>query len=103
MPRGDTTKNTPKQKRQVKKIEAGSQKRAVPVKAAASQAWGTVNKESGGGKKSGGSGSGRSTVRKAASPGGRMGSEKGQTARSSGARKPAIRRASPSRSRRSSR
>jgi hypothetical protein len=99
MPRGNTSKYTNKQKRQAKKIEEGYEKGAVPVKAAASQAWATVNKESGGGKKSGSS----STARKAASPRGSIGSERSQTARSSGSRKPVSRRASPSRSRRSSR
>lgn len=53
MPRGDKSKYTDKQKRQAEKIEEGYKKRGVSSKEAASRAWATVNKESGGGKKSG--------------------------------------------------
>jgi plasmid stabilization system protein ParE len=53
MPRGDKSKYTDKQKRQAEKIEEGYKKRGVSSKEAVSRAWATVNKESGGGKKSG--------------------------------------------------
>ena len=57
MPQGDKSSYTDKQKRQAKHIEAGYEKRGVRTKTAEARAWATVNKLSGGGKKSG---SGRS-------------------------------------------
>jgi hypothetical protein len=56
MPRGDKDKYTDKQKRQAEHIEKGYEKKGVSDKEAESRAWATVNKESGGGKKKGGSG-----------------------------------------------
>jgi plasmid stabilization system protein ParE len=53
MPRGDKTAYTDKQKRQAEHIEEGYEHRGLGAKAAASRAWATVNKESGGGKLSG--------------------------------------------------
>jgi plasmid stabilization system protein ParE len=53
MPRGDKSKYTDKQKRQAENIEEGYKKRGVAAKEAESRAWATVNKQSGGGKKSG--------------------------------------------------
>ena len=53
MPRGDKSAYTDKQKRQAKHIEASYEKRGVPDDEAAGRAWATVNKLSGGGKKSG--------------------------------------------------
>ena len=53
MPRGDKDKYTDKQKRQAEHIEEGYEDRGVSKKEAKSRAWETVNKESGGGKKSG--------------------------------------------------
>ncbi len=53
MPRGDKGKYTDKQKRQAEHIEEGYKDRSVSKKEAESRAWATVNKESGGGKKSG--------------------------------------------------
>jgi len=53
MPRGDKSKYTDKQKRQAEKIEEGYKKRGASAKEAESRAWATVNKQSGGGKKSG--------------------------------------------------
>jgi len=52
MPRGDKSSYTSKQKRQAEHIEEGYKKRGVSSKTAAKRAWATVNKESGGGKKS---------------------------------------------------
>jgi plasmid stabilization system protein ParE len=53
MPQGDKGKYTSKQKRQAEHIEDSYEKRGVSKKEAESRAWATVNKESGGGKKSG--------------------------------------------------
>jgi len=53
MPQGDKSSYTDKQKRQAEHIEEGYEKRGVSKKKAESRAWATVNKESGGGKKSG--------------------------------------------------
>ena len=72
MPRGDKSKYTEKQKRQAEHIEEGYEKRGVGSKEAARRAWATVNKESGGGKKSG-SGRGKKRNRSASSKGGRKG------------------------------
>jgi plasmid stabilization system protein ParE len=53
MPRGDKDKYTDKQKRQAEHIEKGYEKRGVSNDEAERRAWATVNKEGGGGKKSG--------------------------------------------------
>lgn len=53
MPRGDKSSYTDKQKRQVKYIEDGYEKRGVSKEEAERLAWATENKISGGGKKSG--------------------------------------------------
>jgi hypothetical protein len=53
MPQGDKSGYTAKQKRQAAHIEAGYEKKGVGVKIAEARAWATVNKLSGGGKKSG--------------------------------------------------
>jgi plasmid stabilization system protein ParE len=53
MPRGDKSKYTDKQKRQAEHIAEGYEDRGVSEKVAKSRAWATVNKETGGGKKSG--------------------------------------------------
>ena len=53
MPRGDKSKYTDKQKRQAEHIEAGYKNQGVTEDEAEKRAWATVNKESGGGKKSG--------------------------------------------------
>jgi plasmid stabilization system protein ParE len=53
MPRGEKSKYTEKQERQAEHIEEGYEKRGVPEKEAKRRAWATVNKASGGGKKSG--------------------------------------------------
>ena len=53
MPRGDKSAYTDKQKRQAEHIEEGYEKRGVPKDEAEARAWATVNKETGGGKKSG--------------------------------------------------
>jgi plasmid stabilization system protein ParE len=53
MPRGDKSKYSDKQKRQAEHIADSYEDRGVPEKVAKSRAWATVNKESGGGNKSG--------------------------------------------------
>lgn len=53
MPRGDKSKYSDKQKRQAEHIAEGYEDRGVSAREAKSRAWATVNKESGGGEKSG--------------------------------------------------
>lgn len=53
MPRGSKDKYTDKQKRQAEHIAEGYENRKVSNKTATARAWATVNKLSGGGKKSG--------------------------------------------------
>jgi len=72
MPRGDKSKYTEKQKRQAEHIEEGYRDRGVPVDEAEARAWATVNKMTGGGKKSG-SGRGKEIDKEPARKGGRAG------------------------------
>ncbi len=53
MPQGDKSSYTDKQKRQAAHIEAGYAKKGLRRRSAEARAWATVNKLSGGGKKSG--------------------------------------------------
>ena len=53
MPQGSKKAYTGKQKRKAEHIEEGYKKHGVSAREAAARAWATVNKESGGGKKSG--------------------------------------------------
>jgi plasmid stabilization system protein ParE len=53
MPQGDKSSYTDKQKRQAEHIEAGYEKKGLSMKTAEARAWATVNKLTGGGKKSG--------------------------------------------------
>lgn len=81
MPRGDKNAYTDKQKRQAEHIEEGYQESGVSQDKAERLAWATVNKESGGGKKSG-SGRGRPAKGMASAKGGTKGgktSAKGRT------------------------
>ena len=59
MPRGDKSKYTPKQIRQVRHIEDGYKRRGDSPKRAAQRAWAIVNKIHRGGEKPGGSGYGK--------------------------------------------
>ncbi len=59
MPQGDKSSYTDKQKRQAEHIEKGYEKKGVSHDEAEKRAWATVNKQDGGGKKSG-SGRGKS-------------------------------------------
>ena len=72
MPRGDKSSYTSKQKRRARKIEKSYKKRGVSSKEAARRAYATVNKEEGGGKKSG-SGRGKKPNRSSSRKGGRKG------------------------------
>jgi plasmid stabilization system protein ParE len=72
MPQGDKSSYTDKQKRKAEHIEEGYEKRGVGKKEAESRAWATVNKESGGGKKSG-SGRGHRESHASSRKGGRIG------------------------------
>jgi plasmid stabilization system protein ParE len=72
MPRGDKSKYTGKQKRKAEHIEEGYEKRGVPRKEAERRSWATVNRESGGGKKSG-SGRGKPESHLSSRKGGRLG------------------------------
>ncbi|HXG85866.1 MAG TPA: hypothetical protein VNI84_17735 [Pyrinomonadaceae bacterium] len=53
MPRGDKDKYTDKQKRQAEHIEEGYEKSGLSEEEAEKRAWATVNKQDGGGNKSG--------------------------------------------------
>jgi plasmid stabilization system protein ParE len=72
MPRGDKSSYTQKQKRKAEHIEKGYEKRGTSKKEAERRAWATVNKESGGGKKSG-SGRGKKSNKSSSRKGGRKG------------------------------
>lgn len=66
MPQGDKDKYTDKQKRKAEKIEKSYERKGVPSKTAEARAWATVNKQSGGGNRTGGSGQKKSASSKAA-------------------------------------
>lgn len=75
MPRGDKSKYTDKQKRKAEHIEEGYEDRGVSKEEAERRAWATVNKESGGGKKSG-SGRGKKSNKSASRKGGKKAGRK---------------------------
>jgi plasmid stabilization system protein ParE len=75
MPRGDKGAYTDKQKRKAEHIEEGYEDRGVSKKEAEARAWATVNKESGGGKKSG-SGRGKKESHASSRKGGKKGGKK---------------------------
>ncbi|MBS7701698.1 plasmid stabilization protein [Chelatococcus asaccharovorans] len=74
MPRGDKSAYTDKQKRKAEHIEEGYESRGVSEKEAERRAWATVNKDSGGGNKSG-SGRGKADTNLSARKGGKRGGE----------------------------
>lgn len=98
MPRGDKSSYTSKQKRKAEHIEEGYEKRGTPKKEAERRAWATVNKETGGGKKSG-SGRGKTENRSASKKGGKKGGA-ASAARPKAARKKAAKKAAATRKRR---
>jgi hypothetical protein len=95
MPRGDKSSYTSKQKREAQHIEEGYEKRGVGKKESERRAWATVNKEEGGGNKSG---SGRGvpdthmSSRKGGRLGGRAAAQRPAAARSRSAKKAAATR-----------
>ena len=87
MPRGDKSSYTAKQRRKADHIAEGYEDRGVSHDEAESRAWATVNKESGGGKKSG-SGRGKKESHASSRKGGRKGgSSQTSEQRSAAARK----------------
>ena len=72
MPRGSKAKYTDKQKRKAEHIAEGYEDRGVSDSEAERRAWATVNKESGGGKKSG-SGRGKTESHASSRKGGAKG------------------------------
>lgn len=87
MPRGDKSKYTDKQKRQAQHIEEGYEEQGVSKDEAEARAWATVNKMSGGGKKSG-SGRGKQLNKEPARKGGRKANQgRTQADRSAAAKK----------------
>src|SRR5438270_4003256 len=72
MPRESKSKYSAKQKRQAEHIKEGYEKHGTSKKEAERRAWATVNKSTGGGKKSG-SGRGKKTSKASSRKGGRKG------------------------------
>jgi plasmid stabilization system protein ParE len=97
MPRGDKSKYTDKQERKADHIAEGYEARGVSEKEAERRAWATVNKESGGGKKSG-SGRGHSESHASSRKGGRLGG-KASPSRSAAARSASAKKAAATRKR----
>ena len=104
MPRGSKAKYTSKQKRKARHIEEGYERRGKSKGEAARRAWATVNKESGGGNKSG-SGRGKKDTKVSSRRGGKIGGKRGGAAaarRPAAARKASARKAARTRKRRAS-
>jgi plasmid stabilization system protein ParE len=97
MPRGDKSSYTSKQKRQAEHIEEGYEQRGVAKNEAERRAWATVNRETGGGKKSG-SGRGRRKSNVSSKRGGRIGG-KAAAQRPAAARSRSAKKAAASRKR----
>ncbi|MFP5076501.1 plasmid stabilization protein [Rhizobium sp. YIM 134829] len=97
MPQGDKSAYTDKQKRKAAHIEAGYENRGVPEKEAEARAWATVNKESGGGNKSG-SGRGKADTKEASRKGGEKGG-KASASRSAAERSASAKKAAATRKR----
>jgi plasmid stabilization system protein ParE len=86
MPQGDKDKYTEKQKRKAEHIEQGYEKRGTPKDEAERRAWATVNKESGGGNKSG-SGRGKKDTHVSSRKGGKASTGRSAADRSAAAKK----------------
>jgi plasmid stabilization system protein ParE len=97
MPRGDKSKYTDKQERKADHIADSYESRGAPDKAAERRAWATVNKESGGGKKSG-SGRGKPESHASSRRGGLLGG-KASASRSAAARSASAKKAAETRKR----
>lgn len=98
MPRGDKSSYTDKQKRKARHIEESYEERGVSHDEAERRAWATVNKDSGGGNKSG-SGRGKPESHASARKGGRKGGA-ASAARSAAARSAAAKKGWETRRRR---
>lgn len=98
MARGSKVSYTGKQKRKAEHIEEGYEKRGVSKEEAERRAWATVNKESGGGKKSG-SGRGKKENKSASKKGGKLGG-KASADRSKAAKSKSAKKAAATRKRR---
>jgi len=98
MPRGDKSKYTDKQERKADHIADSYESRGVSDKEAERRAWATVNKESGGGNKSG-SGRGKRDTHVSAKKGGRIGG-KAAASRPAAARSASAKKAATTRKRR---
>lgn len=86
MARGSKEAYTDKQKRKAEHIEEGYKERGVSKGEAERRAWATVNKESGGGKKSG-SGRGKKESHASSRKGGKIGGSSQSHAKRSAAAK----------------
>src|SRR5262245_10910734 len=101
MVRGSKAKYTDKQKRQAEHIEEGYEHRGLSEDESERRAWATVNKMTGGGKKSG-SGRGKKVNKAPAKKGGRLGGA-ASAARPAAARSASARKAARTRARRAAR
>ena len=101
MPRGDKSSYSNKQKRQAEHIEEGYEARGVGTKEAERRAWATVNKETGGGNKSG-SGRGVKDTKVSSKRGGRIGG-RAAASRPAAARSASAKKAAATRKRRAAR
>ena len=86
MPRGDKAAYTGKQQRKAEHIEQSYEDRGVPKSEAEHRAWATVNKESGGGNRSG-SGRGKPDTHESSSHGGKAHKSASAEQRSASAKK----------------
>src|SRR5437773_10768105 len=98
MPRGDKAKYSDRQKRKAQHIEEGYEERGVPEKEAERRGWATVNKEEGGGNKSG-SGRGVPDTKVSSRKGGKLGG-RAAARRPAAARKASAEKAAATRRRR---
>ncbi|MBZ6078538.1 plasmid stabilization protein [Microvirga puerhi] len=100
MPRGEKSAYTDKQKRQAEHIEESYEGRGVSEKEAERRAWATVNKETGGGNKSG-SGRGKKDTHSSSKLGGKRGGA-ASAARPAAARSASAKKAAQTRKRKAS-
>ena len=98
MPRGDKSTYTDKQDRKADHIAKGYEASGVSHKEAERRAWATVNKETGGGKKSG-SGRGKKEDHSPSRKGGKLGG-KASASRPAAARSRSAKKAARTRKRR---
>lgn len=101
MHRGDKSTYSDKQKRKAEHIEEGYENRGVSKGEAERRAWATVNKESGGGNKSG-TGRGKKDTNVSSKRGGRIGG-KAAASRPAAARSASARKVVATRKRRAAR